>query len=364
MARPTRVLLVGCGITSVVTANLLKKRFENISITIWEKLKQSGGRFNTTTAAADGSFHLLSVDLGAQYITTTCDNIKYYDETYSSLLNNKIIIEMNQKYLIKGMKSLSKDKVNYIAPLGMKSIVDHFLDSSELDSIQYEHKLVSLHIKDDQWHVSSEAGKQESFDIVILTIPVPEVLKLNGDVKSFIDNSLIHDKLNAVKYSSRFAFGLFFNEDVNADWDSAYIDNNDCLRFVANDSWKKNNCFSENKNKFRTAVVHTTIQFGEKNFDSNLSDVENIVMKQIDNHFKTWPKPSLVISHQWKYSQVIEPYDSKPGAVVLSDKPLLIAGGDSFVGSTFDQCLYSARTIVDITLDKYCVSERANTGQY
>jgi predicted NAD/FAD-dependent oxidoreductase len=59
------------------------------------------------------------------------------------------------------------------------------------------------------------------------------------------DNKEIKDKLAQVKYSSRFAVGLFYPTSItnlNIPWRIYYVDKteHDCLRFLAVDNAKRN----------------------------------------------------------------------------------------------------------------------------
>ena len=69
--------------------------------------------------------------------------------------------------------------------------------------------------------------------------------------------------------------------------------------------------------------------------------------------YPNWPEPSSVKCLRWRYSQVHQPYENCPKAIILNENPLLIAGGDGFMPkSGFDSCLDSASAITDILNDK------------
>ena len=55
-------------------------------------------------------------------------------------------------------------------------------------------------------------------------------------------SSDLKSKLSAVSYSSRFAVGLFYDQDTKIDvpWSAKYIYDDDCIRFVAIDDKKRN----------------------------------------------------------------------------------------------------------------------------
>ncbi|KAI5175087.1 Renalase, partial [Manis pentadactyla] len=38
-----------------------------------------------------------------------------------------------------------------------------------------------ISLRNDKWEVSKETGSPEHFDIVVLTMPVPQILQLQGD---------------------------------------------------------------------------------------------------------------------------------------------------------------------------------------
>lgn len=49
-------------------------------------------------------------------------------------------------------------------------------------SIFYEHHVSQICLKDGKWEVCSNTGSVEQFDIVVLTMPVPQILQLQGDI--------------------------------------------------------------------------------------------------------------------------------------------------------------------------------------
>jgi len=68
MALPGRVLIVGAGLTGSLTACLLRRKFQNLDITIWEKSRGVGGRMTTARSHGDPTCR---ADTGAQYISAT-----------------------------------------------------------------------------------------------------------------------------------------------------------------------------------------------------------------------------------------------------------------------------------------------------
>lgn len=42
--------------------------------------------------------------------------------------------------------------------------------------------MTQINLRNDKWEVSKETGSPEQFDIVVLTMPVPQILLLQGDI--------------------------------------------------------------------------------------------------------------------------------------------------------------------------------------
>ncbi len=123
---------------------------------------------------------------------------------------------------------------------------------------------VDINSTNDKVTISNNEEQIDEAETVIVTVPVPQVLsQLKGSIAQLIgnykillkiilymffseeNNQNIKDKLGQVKYSSRFAVGLFYSTSIinlNIPWRIYYVDkkDNDCLRFLAVDNAKRN----------------------------------------------------------------------------------------------------------------------------
>jgi renalase len=281
-------------------------------------------------------------DLGAQYITSSQENFTKHSDIYASLTGANIIEPMCSK--IEGMKDLLLDEKHFVAPSGMNSLVKHFFNDAA-DEIHFGYHVVSIHKEGKLWLVETKSGVKDMFDIVILTMPVPQVLDLQGSLKEIItENYEMKQNLQSVKFSSRYALCLFFDSKYtfNTGWDAKYIYDNEIFRYVAFDNKKRN------RPDLSSAVVfHTTIQYGENYAYRDLNDVRNELVGHVEEMFRDWPEPAHVECQRWQYSQVITPYRGQPGCLTISEHPLLVAGGDSFTSSHVDGCISSAFILAD-----------------
>lgn len=343
---PPKILLVGTGVTSAVTGLFLRSCIPQALIVVWDKAKGIGGRMSTSRSSSDNS---CIADLGAQYISTTEEIIKNNYDIYEPLFTERIIEPM--KCNVVGMKESDSLK-NFVTPYGMSSVVKCFLKKAEINEICFEHHITEISQVSNKWFVRTTSGTKNYFDIIILTMPVPQILELEGNIKNILsENSNILTDLQSVEYSSRYALGLFYSEPISATWDAQYI-NGDIFRYVAVDNKKRN------RSEDACAVVfHTSVEYGRNHLNSPLPTVQSELMSHVEELFPEWPRPKAVKCHKWKYSQVLKSYPGAPGYIVISGNPLLIAGGDGFVGSNFDNCITSAKSIVNEV--KRCVYIKA-----
>ena len=89
------------------------------------------------------------------------------------------------------------------------------------------------------WTATAKDGSSDSFNAIILTIPVPQILQLAGTFQEHLKS--VRPSLELVEYSSRFALALYFSEDAQVEfpWTAKYVKDNQCIRFVAIDSTKR-----------------------------------------------------------------------------------------------------------------------------
>ena len=112
-------------------------------------------------------------------------------------------------------------------------------------SVHYETQCNSLNIVpatadgSQVWQATDLKDNSAIFDTVIVTIPVPQLLRLEGSIQCAVDSkrALLED----VQYSSRYALALYFALGTNIDvpWTAKYIQGDSCVRFICVDSKKR-----------------------------------------------------------------------------------------------------------------------------
>ncbi|ELK00942.1 Renalase [Pteropus alecto] len=171
-----RVLIVGAGLTGSLCAALLKKETARpLHLVVWDKAGDSGGRMTTANSPHNPQS---TVDLGAQYITRTPHYAKKHQSFYDELLVHGILKPLTSP--IEGMVMKEGD-CNFVAPQGISSIIKHYLKESGAD-IYFRQCVTQINLRNGKWEVFKETASPEQFDIVVLTMPIPQILHLQGDI--------------------------------------------------------------------------------------------------------------------------------------------------------------------------------------
>lgn len=348
------MLVVGAGLTGSLTTALLKKSSLPFSLTVWDKASGAGGRMSTHRDPGNPE---LSADMGAQYISKTRpkDSDQEYEalkrSVYEDLMSNNILRPFHGQ--IEGVKKNLTISVvqNYVCLQGINSIAKHFLAQSGANVV-YKQCITGVRRGVDALGgvVCGTSDKEESFDSVVLTLPVPQLLNLSGDILPEMDKKLIAD-LKSVTYSSRYALGLFYKDAFTANvktWSAKYFDN-PTVRFAAWDTAKRG-CPSSHGSSL---VIHTSVPFGIQHLEENKEKVKELIMQKAMELIPDLHDPAPVHSHmiRWRYSQVFQGYPGLPGCVVLSYDPLVLATGDAFSGSNFENCIKAAQSTASAVIE-------------
>ena len=374
------LLIVGAGLTGSLTANLLSRALavssslkpsglQGVSVSVWDKARGAGGRMSTHRHPTESSLH---VDMGAQYISRFqslagsadrgAEYEKMKEELYDELLASQVLVPLSGT--IEGVrKDLTKAVVgNYVAPQGINSIVKHFLSTSKAQ-VNFQSQLAAVNLdrstQPPKVVCTTTDGAAMKCDTLILTMPIPQILSLGGNLVESIDPD-IKTKLQSVCYSSRYALGLFYSATSSATdsdcqvpkptWSAKYVDD-PIVRFA---SWGLGNIDTTTRPTMcagRTLLVHTGVPFGIEHLEDDKSAVKELILEKLNTLIPDLPQASYSHLVRWRYSQVSQAYPGTPGCVVLSRQPLVVAAGDGFSGSNFENCIWSAMSTSKILND-------------
>lgn len=330
-----KTLLVGGGITSSLISFLLQNQSGLCATTldIWEKDDVVGGRMKSVSSPYSNK---IAIDIGAQYLTTNSDKLIRYNSVYDPLISNGIIEELNTT--IKNLRP-QKESKNYVAPNGMSSLIRHFLSTSR-HNLHLSRDLKSLNVNNAKIEAETTTGLKEIYEAVVLTMPVPQVLKLSGNFINFVDPAVL-EKLKKVQFSSRYAMVLIYERKIPEQWGAYYTPDDSLIKYIAIQEIKAN------LPSFQSSVIiHSSTDLDEK--FTHGEDIKTILLNHVNQLFPTWGQPADVIFYKWDYSQVTTAFQTPSKMLVLNEKPLLILAGDSFSRSNFENCIESARNASDL----------------
>lgn len=333
---PFRILIIGAGLTGAVTASLLRRNLQRqVEIVVWEKSRGFGGRMNTNRNPNNKES---TADLGAQYISASAHYLNLHASYYKELLDAAVLKPFEGVIENERKKEGTK---NFMTPLGINSIVKHYFNKADVD-VQFGVSCSAIDRKDNKWNVTAENDQSSTFDAVVVTIPVPQLLNLQGNVQDLL--AKYRENLQSVQYSSRYAMALYFNpgEGIDTPWAVKYVLDDPCVRYISIDNKKRD---VDGKDIGQSVVIHTSTEFGVKYLENDFKEVEDIILTHMKNLYPDLPKPAHSRCIRWRYSQVTQAYPGTPGALVLSNKPPLVVGGDAFYHTNFDGCVCSATEI-------------------
>ncbi|XP_062502835.1 renalase-like [Corticium candelabrum] len=230
----------------------------------------------------------------------------------------------------------------------MDSIVNYCVAASGY-SVLYNTRLEKLSVADDGMiktlTLESENGYVASYNAVVITIPVPQALALDGVLELLDKKPILKKNLECVHYSSRYAVALHFESDfeIPVPWTAKYVCGNDAIRFVCWDSRKRN----PQSGGPHSLLVHSSVPFAVEHLEEERAKVEETLIDRVQMLFSWLPKPTWSRCHRWRYSQVKQSYSGIPGYVTIGQSPPLLFGGDGFNHSNFDGCVESAAQIVN-----------------
>lgn len=238
-----KIAIIGGGLSGSNIYRLLKKDLHDV--TIFEKSRGAGGRCSTRYIGKK------LIDHGTPFFETTSDK-------FMEFCDDKV----DEGVLTK------KDKI-YLPTNGMNKICSSMIDQNDMVT---NTKIISCKYIDKKWQLSDdEQNIYDGFDSLIITIPAPQILKLDMMLSTNIVNRLL-----SVKYRSIATMLIYKWNSQNELETKQFEDYN--LKKIVNNSQKYN------YKDFSSYVVHI---FSNKRYKNAF----------YDENFE-------IVPHFWKYALV------------------------------------------------------------
>jgi len=330
-----KVLVVGGGLSGGTLSYFLKSK-KHFKITCWEKSRGLGGRAATKRSSKISG---CQADTGLQYLTRYEKSARH-DEIYKLLSEKGVISTMDVKN-VANMRPGSEKMQHFKAINGTNTIAKTLWEETSAEVIKLQ-KLKSLDYSQNQVIAENEQGEKENFDLVVLTIPPPQITR---DI-SFIPpiEKKVQETIDKVKFSARFALVYFFGGDYDIDTRVAasYAANRDDAIVYWNIDEAKRFGMDTEMN-FRTIMFHF-----KKGLYTDMTPAEALpkLQEHVAKSFPNLPTPAEAVPHRWLFSQVDQKCPVSQGFLSLDDR--IIICGDSFgTRGNFDGCVESASLTAD-----------------
>jgi renalase len=306
-------IVVGGGITGLITATILQRR--GINVTVLDKGKSIGGRLATRRMSHEPSIEGV-FDYGAQYFSVSNPQFQVWVDDW---LNQGVIKEWCQGF------GASDGKPRYCGVDGTRSIAQYLAQGLD---VQTNAKVVEIGY-DSQWLVKTEDAQQYLGEMLLLTLPVPQTLDLLDaslmvlplDERFALENITYHRCIAVLalleKPSNIPAPGGIALEDNYVTW---LADNHQ--KGISPDGY--------------AVTLHASPSFSDDYWESDDDEIAYKILSATADYLD-----SSVIKyrvHRWRYSLPktfhVEPY------LALSEIPLIMAG-DGFVAPNIEGAVLS-----------------------
>jgi renalase len=285
-----KTIIIGAGMTGLSAAKILIEKGHEV--TVLDKGRGVGGRMSTRT------IDTAKADHGTQYFSVKTPEF----QEFISGLQSKNITAIWQL--------AQRGNVRYVGAKGMNTIPKSM--ALGLD-VRVNEKVILI----ENNTVKTESGNIYSFDNLIITIPIPQVLDLFQNSKITFSEK---DKnvLDSIHYEPCIAVMAVLKEQTQIPSGGIILENQSV-------AWIADN-FQKGITETPTVTLHASAEFSDKHFEDDLKRVGEEMLSSVSQYVK--PENILSVqTHRWKFSNATKRY-SQPFYQIENQSIFL--GGDGF----------------------------------
>jgi renalase len=289
-----KTIIIGAGMAGLSAARILiKKRHEVI---ILDKGRGVGGRMSTRT------IDQAKADHGTQYFSVKTPE-------FQALIN-----ELQADNITATWQLAQRENVRYIGAKGMNTIPKKL---AEKLTICLNEKVILITEKE----VKTESGNSYSFDNLIVTCPILQVIELFGNSKigfSEKDKSV----LDSIEYNPCIAVMAVLKHPTEIPTGGIVLEN----QAVA---WIADN-FQKGISTVPVVTLHASGEFSKKHLKDDLQEVLKTMLTSVSQ----WITPENIVSsevHRWLYSNAIRRYEEP--FYQLENQNIYLAGDGFGIGN-------------------------------
>jgi predicted NAD/FAD-dependent oxidoreductase len=289
-----KTIIIGAGMAGLSAAKVLVEKGHEV--TVLDKSRGVGGRMSTR------SMENAKADHGAQYFSVKSAEFQVF------------ISELQSENIAKEWHLAQRENVRYIGRKGMNTIPKKMASTL---NIQLNEKVVSIAENE----IKTELGNSYSFDNLIITIPIPQVIDLfnaseipfSEKDKSVID-SIEYDPCIAVMAVLKQATEIPSGGIILANQPVAWIADN----------------FQKGITEVPTVTIHASAEFSKKHLEDDLKEVSKEMLSSVNQ----WIDAGNIVStqvHRWRYSLACKRYSES--FYQFENQPIFLAGDGFGIGN-------------------------------
>lgn len=297
---PVDVLVVGAGLGGLAAARDLVRA--GFTVHVLDKSRGVSGRAATRWLELDGK--TLRVDHGAQYFTAKGDSLRMI---LPELVGSGVVREWTQGFPLlteRGIETRISPHPRYICPGGMSALGKAFFRGQEAGeeplSVETRALVRGLRRSGEDWEVVLESGETRSGRALLLNLPAPQALKLEGEVFQ----PEVREALAAVRFTPCWAVVLVLEALPYTDWVGLEI-RHPVLAWAALDHTKRD------LEGPPVLVLHATPEWSAAHLEESPEAVLPSVVGAARKLLGDWVgRYRLAIAHRWRYAQpsVLHPW--------------------------------------------------------
>ncbi len=304
------VLVIGAGISGLTAARKLQE--QGLDVLILEKSAGLGGRM-ATRRIENGVF-----DHGAQFFTVRSREF------------NDFVHQLQQAGIVNLWCHGFENKdghPRYCGREGM-TLIPKFI--AKKLNVHFHQWVITVGLKDDRWHVQTEAGNHYIAKGLIITSPLPQSVALLDE--SPIDDGIEggSECLREVTYDPCIAFLASLDKPSRIPDPGALKIDGDLIAFLADNQQK-------GISSIPAVTIHASPEFSQEHYHEKDERITRILLGSV----KSWmpESPKSVQIKRWRYSQPKSVIDKR--CWILREDPPLVLAGDAFAESRIEGAFLS-----------------------
>ena len=261
-------------------------------VVVLDKGRGVGGRMSTRT------INEVKADHGAQYFSAKTSE---FQELIKKLQSENIVAEWTIP---------QRANVRYVGGKGMNTIPKRL---AQYLNVVLNEKVILI----SENEIKTESGNSYSFDNLIITIPIPQIIDLlnQSKIKISTQDQAVFDSIH---YDPCIAVMAVLNQPTNILGGGIILENQPV-------AWIADN-FQKGITETPTATLHASAKYSAEHFEDDLQNVAKEMLSSV-NQYVTPDNVQSFQVHRWKFSNATKRHD-KPFYQLENQNIFL--GGDGF----------------------------------